>query len=143
MTCQHSHKARGRRSREPHSLIEFMPKNARKSLRGRSPPPRAKHRQAEGLSKKSGTRPGKLISLQIFVSTYKCLVIYLCKQFLSAALAARVARQPRTPDNPHKCLMPCWTFLGSFWVQNSGAGWTKWPVGPMLVNSMYGQGVRQ
>ena len=48
-------------------------------------------------------------------------------------------RSPRTPDNSHKCLMPCWTFLGSFWVQNSGAGWTKWP----LVDSMFGQGVRQ
>ena len=46
-------------------------------------------------SKKSGTRPGKLISLQIFVSTYKCLVIYLCKQILSATLAAWVAKQPQ------------------------------------------------
>ena len=56
MTCQHSHKARGGRSWETYSLIEFMPKNARnfllKPLRGRSPPPRAKHGRAEGLSKK-------------------------------------------------------------------------------------------
>ena len=33
--------------------------------------------------------------------------------------------------------------LGKFWVQKSGVGWTKWPVGLALVDSMFGLGVRQ
>jgi hypothetical protein len=43
----------------------------------------------------------------------------------------------RTQDNPHTCLMPSRTNLGSFWSQRSVAGRTKWPVGLMLVGSRF------